>query len=179
MAAYRDGDESVGQKSASTGKLISRSGTSLKYNIKERLYDVREMIDNHVDNIHSSVTENVKQTIKYVQHVQKRNEKLMKPNTKRRVKLDPSLIGVKRLWDQVASSETTELDFDVDLNYQPEPRDHESEKAFKITEMPRITKGEQLLTAVEIVTALPKVILVNTKVDRFKRQNAHSDNSVI
>lgn len=179
MATNRDGDESVGQKNASTGKLISRSGTSLKYNIKERLYDVREMIDNHVDNIHTSVTDNVKQTIKYVQHVQKHNEKLMKPNTKRRVKLDPSLMAVKRLWDQVSSSETTELDFDVDLHYQPEPREHENEKAFKYIEMPRITKGEQLSTTIEIITAMPKVILVNPKVDRFKRQNARMDNSVI
>lgn len=160
-------DESDVQKGASTGKLITRSGMNLKYSVKEKLYDVREMIDNHVENIHSSVTDNVKETIKYIQQMQKSNEKLMKINTKHKVKLDPSLIPVRRLWDQVSSPEDKESDFDVHLNYEPE-----MEKALRIIELPRLTKGEQIST---VVTSKPRAILVDTKLDRFKRHNRRSD----
>lgn len=159
-------DESDGQKSASTGKLITRSGLNLKYSVKEKLYDVREMIDNHVENIHSSVTDNVKQTIKYVQKMQKTDEKLMQTNTKRKVKLDPSLVPVRRLWDQVASPESSDDDFDVDLNYQAEPR-----QASRMVDEPRLTKGEELV----VITSKPKAVLVNTKLDRFRRHNRRSD----
>ncbi|XP_055297037.1 uncharacterized protein LOC129565823 [Sitodiplosis mosellana] len=159
-------DEIDGQKSASTGKLITRSGMNLKYSVKEKLYDVREMIDNHVENIHSSVTDNVKQTIKFVQKMQKTNEKLSQTNTKQKVKLDPSLIPVRRLWDQIASPENTGSDFDVDLNYHQEPG-----QAFRIVEMARLTKGEELV----VVTSKPKAVLVNTKLDRFKRHDRRSD----
>lgn len=162
-------DESDGQKSASTGKLITRSGMNLKYTVKEKLYDVREMIDNHVENIHSSVTDNVKQTIKYIQQIQKGNEKLMKTNTKHKIKLDPSLIPVRRLWDQVSSPEISESDFDITLNYQPEP-----DKALRLIEMPRLTKGEEIGT-IMVVTSKPKALLVDTKLDRFKRHNRRSD----
>lgn len=167
-------DESDDQKSASTGKLITRSEMNLKYTVKEKLYDVREMIDNHVENIHSSVTDNVKQTIKHIQNVQKSNGKLMKTNTKHKVKLDPSLIPVRRLWDQVASPENMDSDFDVELNYHPEP-----EKALRIVDnMPRLTKGEELQDTVIVVTSKPKGITVNTKLDRFKRHSRRSADPV-
>lgn len=169
MAIEKDTHESDGQKSASTGKLMSHSGANLKYNIKERLYDVREMIDNHVENIHSSVTENVKQTIKFVQKVQQSNQKLMKPNTQRhqKIKLDPSFNAVRRLWDQVASSESSmESDFDVTLNYQE--RQPQLDMSAPLVEQPRITKGEQI----GLFYQEPIPIYVNSKVDRFKRQKA-------
>lgn len=170
LAIGNDTNESVGQKSASTGKLMSHSGTNMKYSIKERLYDVREMIDNHVENIHSSVTDNVKQTIKFVQNVQHNNAKLMKPNTKRqqKIKLDPSFLPVRRLWDQVASGESTESDFDVTLNYQ-QPQMQQFEQSARIVDQPRLTKGEE----VEFIVPQPKpiAIFVNSKVDRFKRQD--------
>ncbi|XP_031625591.1 uncharacterized protein LOC116342211 [Contarinia nasturtii] len=144
------------QNGASTGKLLTRSGINLKYTVKEKLYDVREMIDNHVENIHSSVTENVKQTIGYIQKWQKSNGKLMKRNGKHKVKLDKSLDGVKRLWDQVTSAEHT--DFDVDYDKTLSNIDFNGI---------RITKGEEI--AVES-SPKPKVI-VDTNIDRFKRQN--------
>lgn len=162
-------NESDDQKSASTGKLVSHSGTNMKYNIKERLYDVREMIDNHVENIHSSVTENVKQTIKFVQKVQQSNQKLLKPSTKRqqKVKLDPSFNAVKRLWDVVASSENMDTDFDVTLNYQD--RQPQLDMNARLVEKPRVTKGEEI----QFIHQEPIPVYVDSKMDRFKRQNVN------
>lgn len=165
MAIDRDSVERDGQKNASTGKLITRSGMSLKYTVKEKLYDVREMIDNHMDNIHESVIGNVKQTIRYIQNVQKRSGKLMKTNDKHKVKLDSSLSAVRRLWEQVASHEHIDSDFDVILNYnerQPKPN-----QANRLNEA-RLTKGEEVAS---VITTKPNVIPVNTKLDRFERRS--------
>lgn len=155
-----------GQKSASTGKLMD--GLNLKYTIREKLYDVKEMIDNHVEDIHSTVTDNVKQTIKYIQRVQQTNEKLMKSGSGQKVKLDPSLAKVRRLWDQVAAPDQSDSDFDVSLNYQPETETPN----MKLVKMPRLTRGEEL----EIITMAPpppskkpKVMIIDTKLERFRR----------
>ncbi|XP_031625443.1 uncharacterized protein LOC116342091 [Contarinia nasturtii] len=158
----REIGERTGQNSASTGKLLTRSGMNLKYTMKEKLYDVREMIDNHVENIHSSVTENVKQTIGYLQSLQKTNKKLMKTIVKSNVKLDPSLNAVKRLWDQVASPEHKHSDFDVELNYHG--RRAEARPDVIRFKDGRLTKGEEIATK-------PDVIVVDTKLGRFKRYN--------
>lgn len=152
---------------------MDRSQLNLKYSIREKLYDVREMIDNHVDSIHSSVTDNVKQTIKFVQNVQKTNDKLMKATTKRKVKLDPSLNAVRRLWDHVATPDISENNFDVSINYQA-PLPEMPSQGLRIVELPRITKGEQLE-----LNAPPKIILVDSRLERFKRQNGKTGKSVI
>lgn len=139
-------------------------GLNLKYTIREKLFDVREMIDNHVENIHSSVTDNVKQTIKYIQQVQRSNQKLTKPTSNRKIKLDPSLIPVRRLWDQVASPDDNESDFEVTIHYQPE-----SETNGRLMKKPRLTKGEELEIARTSTTLRPKKALIDTKLDRFRR----------
>lgn len=153
------------QKVTTTGKLINRSGINLKYIVNDKLIDVKEMIDNHVENIHSSVTDSVKQTIRHIQRVQKANQKLMQPNKKQTFKLDPSLIPVRRIWDQVSTRELEKIesDFGMTLNYRPR-----SSKIFRIIQEPRLTKGEEL-TAV-VITPKPNIILVDTNADRFKRQ---------
>lgn len=144
---------------------MNRSGTNLKYSIKERLYDVKEMIDNHVENVHTSVTENVKQTIKYVQKKQKTSQRMMKPQSKRHhtPKLDPSLNAVRRLWDQVASGETPSSEFEVTLSYKN--KRPKLEKKSSTSESPRLTKGEQVDSKSD-----KEVILVDTKLDRLRRQ---------
>lgn len=102
-----------------------------KSRMKERLYQLREMIDDHVEQIHTSITESAKQTIKFIQMMQKTSVKMrQRPISSEIVKLDPSMFIVRRLWDQVAeedessssssSSENANAnDFDVALNYQP------------------------------------------------------------
>lgn len=163
-----------GQKSASTGKLMD--GLNLKYTIREKLYDVKEMIDNHVEDIHSTVTDNVKQTIKYIQRVQQTNEKLMKSSSGQKVKLDPSLAKVRRLWDQVAAPDQSESDFDVSLNYQPETDTPNMKLTdtpnMKLVKMPRLTRGEELeirTMAPPPPSKKPKIMIVDTKLERFRR----------
>lgn len=136
------------------------------------------MIDNHIEQIHTSVTENVKQTIKYVRNVQKSSKnnhgkKLKSPNDgKHMVKLDSSMFAIRRLWDQVASPEESE-----ETNNQPGSflqMTIMERKEFK----PRITKGEEEALAakdehIDTNFKLPSgdVILVDSQIDRFKRQN--------
>lgn len=162
--------ETAGQKSVSTGKLMD--GLNLKYSVREKLYDVREMIDNHVEDIHTTVTDNVKQTIKFVQQVQQTNAKLMKSPPGRKLKLDPALTPVRRLWDQIATSDRSESDFDVSLNYQPDSQP-ETERNMKLMKRPRLTRGEEL----DISTMPPppppkksKIMKIDTKLGRFRRQ---------
>lgn len=158
-------ESKANQRSATTGKLMD--GLNLKYTIREKLYDVREMIDNHVENIHSSVTDNVKQTIKYIQQVQRSNEKLKKPRSNRKIKLDPSLIPVRRLWDQVASPDDEDSDFDISINYQPETAHN-----MKLIQSPRLTRGEELEMARTSTTSRPKKTKshhIDTKLERFRR----------
>lgn len=50
-------------------------------------------------------TENVKLTIRYLQKVLKRNEKMSKTNAKQKIKLYSSLNAVRRIRDQVALRE--------------------------------------------------------------------------
>lgn len=138
MAINRKSDLGDGRQSVSTGKLLAVSGWNVNYNVQEKLYDVREMIDNHVDNIRSNVTDNVKQTIRYLQKVLKRNEKMSKTNAKQKIKLDSSLKAVRRIWDQVALREINDSHFDNNLN---SIRDvNPAHDTYEI----RITKGEEL-----------------------------------
>lgn len=97
-------------------------GADLRPHMKDRLYEIREMIDNHIEQIHSSITENAKRTLKFIQFIQKNNIKLRhRPINTKNVKLDPSLFIVRRLWDQVASAHQIpdENDFDVPIVYEP------------------------------------------------------------
>lgn len=180
---------SVAKQSVSTGKLVNNS--EWKYHIKQRLYDVREMIDNHVEQIHTSVTENVKQTIKYIQNVQKSNRTNQKtfkrPNgSKQTIKLDSSMLAMRQLWDQVASpEESMERDFGVTTEnnrligaqwqtikverreFRPRMTNGEEKELLGI----RLTKGEQI----EKREAVP----IDSQIDRFKRQNGKTVNMTI
>lgn len=204
MAIDKEFGVSVGQQSASTGKLMDNS--EWKYHIKQRLYDVREMIDNHIEHIHTSVTDNVKQSIKYIQNVQKtigngNTKKILgRPNGgQQTLKLDPSMFAIRRLWDQVASpEESREKDFNVAINKRPVGSHSQLISVKQIKEMhqmqrkktePRITKGEKeelmatRLTKGEQIntnstSTSEEVIRIETQVDRFKRQGASGSKTV-
>lgn len=175
--------ESVGKQSVSTGKLMDSS--EWKYHIKQHLYDVREMIDNHIEQIHTSITENVKQTIKYIQNAQKSNKHFSKRPTGNRemVKLDPSLFAMRQLWDQVASPDAS---IESPLQMISVKRKESRNVPFK----PRITVGEEVaLRAVRLTKGeridnnimLPsrEVVQVDSRIDRFKRQNGITVNDYI
>lgn len=202
-------------------------GSELKTRMKERVYELREMIDKHVEQIHTSVTENAKQTIKFVQMMQKNyvKKRTPRPISTEVAKMDPSMFILRRLWDQVAAeneapasngddapSSNTD-DYDVAFNYQPRnsrsKKANEQQQSTELTEQkkprkkrPRLTKGEEEAEAeaeeeeeIRISrsrddqqiearisrnddedanrnspSSTVKVVMVNAKVDRFKRK---------
>ena len=221
MTIDKEIDVNNRRQSVSTGKLMDTT-SALKMHINQRLYDVRETIDNHIEQIHSSVMENVKLTIKYIQMMQKSNKKISKrPNGGRNaVLLDPSMFTIRRLWDQVASpEESQERDFGIAIHYQPIAKSEitklepikqtipmEKKEQMKPTDENklRLTQGEQeelmaILTKTKLLETIPrmtrsdekietssmptshaplqttpailKLVLVDTKIERFKRQN--------
>lgn len=106
--------------------MDEKFGKELRTHMKERLYEIRVMIDEHVEEIHASITENAKQTLKFIQMILRANKHIRKrPIGTEIAKLDPSMFAVRRLWDQVAaedessSSSSNSNDFDVTFNYQP------------------------------------------------------------
>lgn len=119
-----------GHKSESTGKLMHRSAKSIKHEISKKMYDVKESIDMHIDGMHSRVTDNAKETIKFVQSMRKTYAKLMKRKSEKKTKsfaLDPSLYSLKRLWDQVAAQDYDSSEFAVSLKYHSDRRNKNDE----------------------------------------------------
>lgn len=105
--------------------MEEKFGKELRTHMKERLYEIRVMIDEHIELIHTSITENAKQTLKFIQMILRTNKHIRKrPIGTEIAKLDPSMFAVRRLWDQVAAedeslSSSNANDFDVTFNYQP------------------------------------------------------------
>lgn len=122
--------------------MEEKFGAELRSEMKERLYEIRVMIDEHVEQIHSSITENAKQTLKFIQMMLSTNKSIRRrPIGNEIAKLDPSMFVVRRLWDQVAA-ENESLnagDFDVAINYQP--RNSRSQK--KSSKQPTTKAVEQ------------------------------------
>lgn len=161
---------SDGTQSVSTGKLMDSSEWT--YHFKQHLYDVREMIDNHIEQIHTSVTENVMQTIKFIQNEQKSNKNIIKrPNGgKKTVKLDPSMFALRRLWDQVASpDESIEWPLQMVNGKQKEFKSRLTVGEEEALRAVRLAKGEQIDSNLRLPSG--EVVLVDGRIDRFKRQN--------
>lgn len=92
------------RKNIQTGKLVQRSEKSMKYEMVEKLNDVKEMIDRHMSEIHSSVTTNAERTVKFIQLLQKSNANLTAPNRndkKKAIQLNPALSGLLQIWNQL------------------------------------------------------------------------------
>lgn len=179
------------------GKL----GTELRYHMKQRLYELQETIDNHVEQMHTSMTESAKKTLKFIQIMQRNNENIRKrPISTDIVKLDPSMFVVRRLWDQVASADDASSDtkdLNVAFSYQPRNSRSQTTKLAKQNEgekeKPRITKGEEEKTKARVprsgeqsnrnshrspASPMVKVIVVNAEIDRFKRKTKTKSKNV-
>lgn len=192
MAMDKEIDSNNRRQSESTGKLMEKTTPELDRQIRHRLYDVRETINNHVQLIHTSVMENVKQTIKFLQNMQKSSDHI----TKRRsgngkwVLLDPAMYKIRQLWDEVASTEEeyAENGFGTAFSYQPtesktqitklEPIRRNAQKVAKQERMepkaeqkPRlkITKGEEeelmsILSKSHLLETLPRLTRNDEKI---------------
>lgn len=163
-----------GHKSESTGKLMHRSAKSIKHEVSKKMYDVKEMIDKHIDDMHSSVTDNAKETIKFVQSLQKTDAKLMKRQSEKKaksIKLDPSLNYLKRLWDQVAAQNSDSSEFAVALKYHSD-RPSKKEDSKKKDSKSKDSENKQRLTLGEISSEeniRRGDNLIDSKIDRFRR----------
>lgn len=224
----KESEDTSKQLQSKMSEMDEEFGSELKVRMKERVYELREMIDNHVEQIHTSITENAKQTIRFIQKMQKMYvKKRLRPISHDVSKMDPSMFVLRRLWDQVAaeneSSSSSADDFDVALSYQPQntrskKREEEIEDEQQTTEStrqkkprkkgPRLTKGEEEAADDEENTTLRisrdddqqiearisrdddensrssfpstvKFVMVNTKVDRFKRRAKKVDGKMV
>lgn len=161
---------SGGTQSVSTGKLMDNS--EWKPHIRQHLYDVREMIDSHIEQIHTSITENVKQTIKTIQNAQKCNKNLLKRPSggAKMVKLNPSMLAISQLWDQVASHDASaETPLQMINARQKEIKRRITLGEEEALRAVRMTKGERIATSSKLPSR--RAIQVDSKIDRFKRQN--------
>lgn len=193
-------------------EMDAEPGSEMRAHMKERLYEIREMIDNHVEQIHTTITDGAKETLRFIQLMQRNNQnKRPRPISTDVVKLDPSLFNVRRLWDQVAAEDASlnGNNFDVSLNHQPRKSRSQMLKEQRTTEppqqkkevkkKPRLTKGEEeeilarltkdnddqeIMAAISrsddqssnensksSPTSMVKLIMVNAKIDRFKRKS--------
>lgn len=172
--------------------MDGKFGTELRYHMKQRLYELQETIDNHVEQMHTSVTESVKKTLRFIQIMQRNNKNIRKrPVNTDLVKLDPSIFVVRRLWNQVAlaNDPSNANDFNVAFSYQPRNSRSQTTKLTKHKKeekkRPRLTKGEEEEIGARVprsgeqsnrnshwspTTSMVKVIVINAEIGRFKRK---------
>lgn len=98
-------------KKMQTVKLMQRSEKSIKYEMFEKLNDVREMIDKHMNEIHSTVTDSAKRTIAFVQALQVKNADVdaqkRNKNEKKSIKLNSALGSLLKVWSELKPKNTS------------------------------------------------------------------------
>lgn len=93
----------MNEKGEVTGKLM-RSAKSRKYEVMEKINDVKEMIKRHVNSIHSSVATNTKETIRFLNVVQQHNGNLtnVKPKGIKNAEQNPRVAGIINIWRKLS-----------------------------------------------------------------------------
>lgn len=160
--------------SISSEKLMHRSAKNVKNDARRKLYEVKEMVDEHIDNVHMSITDNAVRTIEYVQKASGNLTAALKKSRRsgrmsKQIKLSPSLNALSELWDQVAASTETDSAKPMEVqNYQRTPneaiKNEDSMDTKKINGNMKSDKSKQ--------------VMVDTKLDRFRRQNALKANGM-
>lgn len=160
--------------SISSEKLMHRSAKNVKNDARRKLYEVKEMVDEHIDNVHMSITDNAVRTIEYVQKASGNLTAALKKSQRsgrmsKQIKLSPSLNALSELWDQVAASTETDSAKPIAVqNYQRTPneaiKNEDSMDTKKINGNMKSDKSKQ--------------VMVDTKLDRFRRQNALKANGM-
>lgn len=152
-------------------KLMHRTAKNLKHEITGKLYEVKEAIDKHIDDVHTSVTDNAMQTIGYVKKTSGKNIIPSRSRSKsKKIKLDPTLETIRRLWDRV-DDELDSTEFDIALKY-PAKTSNKNKKSEDDTL--NVVKGERIII---IEKPEQKRISVDTKLERFRRQSSLSPNN--
>lgn len=155
--------------SLSTEKLMHRSAKNVKNDARRKLYEVKEMVDEHMDNVYTSITDNAVRTIEYVQKSSGNLTTALKKSRRsgrlsKQIKLSPSLNALSELWDQVAAS--TETDFAKPMS--PQKHQRKTNEAIKNQDSTGNAKKDNGHIKNEKIGH----ITIDTKLDRFRRQNA-------
>ena len=90
------------QQSERTGKLMQRSEKSIKYEMMEKLNDVKEMIDRHMEEVHSGVELNIRETLAFLKAMQRQDGVASPLNTQiqsaNKLLQSPYLAGLLGIW---------------------------------------------------------------------------------
>lgn len=170
--------------------MANDTSPDVNLHMKERLYEMRELIDNHIQEIHTSLTNSAKKTIKFIQTMQKSTKSRQRPISSDIIKLDPALFTVRRLWDQVAMEKESPDTSDFDVVFSSQSK-HQKIKKIELKKeekkKPRLTKGEaeeifsglrksdqervsRIDDQFKAPSSMAKLFMVNAKMDRFKRK---------
>lgn len=111
--------QTMSEESAPIGNLMERSQKSQKYELMEKVNDVKEMIDRHRNQIHSNVTKNARETIAFLHQLQKKNTAI--DAHKRKPKVEPargtnSLAGLLEVWKLIRAPQPSVSIEQNDLN---------------------------------------------------------------
>lgn len=111
-----DKELSADHRNQQTGNLMHRaSDKNVNHEMTEKLTDVKEMIDQHTKEVHSTISKSTRQTIHFLQNVLKAKEK----NDKNKIihsnesdekptntKSNPTLLTLIELWRQLQPPKT-------------------------------------------------------------------------
>lgn len=111
--------KTMGVESDPTGKLMQRSQKSMKFELMEKVNDVKEMIDRHKEQIHWNVTKNARETIAFIRMMQKKNFATEKPKSATivpKAKGTNSLSGLLEVWKLLRAPQIAISNEQNDLN---------------------------------------------------------------
>lgn len=171
-------------KKMQTGKLMQRSEKSIKYEMLEKLNDVKEMIDRHTNKIHSTVTDGAKRTIAFVQALQEKNNdsdaQKRNKNGKKTIKLNSALSSLLRVWNELKPKNNAP---DVSVSFEfseSDEKDGDDQKSTNAKNEPKHTVSRSP-TSIRIPLALLicrfidfQLTGIDTKIDRLRRQDVLS-----
>lgn len=164
-------------KKMQTGKLMQRSEKSIKYEMSEKLNDVKHMIDKHTHEIHSTVTDSAKRTIAFVEALQEKNSNLgaakkRNKSGKKSIKMNSALSSLLKVWQELKPKNTSP-DVSVSFEFSESvEKDDDGKKSAK--------KENELQVSLHRVIYPPGILKwqtdfqltgIESKIDRFRRND--------
>lgn len=110
-------------------QMPHRTAKNAKSTMRMSFYQVKETIDEHIQDVHTNITSNAVRAIEYVQKSSGTLARLVKrplrtsQRSAKQMRLDPSLYAISQLWDQVAASrEPQSAEYPPFNRYQEAPK---------------------------------------------------------
>lgn len=124
-----------------TGKLMQRSEKSIKYEMMEKLNDVKQMIDQHMNEMHSTISNNARQTVNFLTKLQKKTANKSKPTEKSKPlnlyesdekpteKPNPTLLALVEIWKQIYPPQRSRKRHDTSVSLESGEHSNESDSS--------------------------------------------------